>query len=218
MTNRQKILAAILAFGSVFLLRVMVYDIRMQKDWQMFPNLYVGDFVLLDKLERSFAVGDLVWLEAKQDRPQGFYRIVAQEGQSVAYIGGRLYIDGQLLSKELSEPFSFFEEQVGELVREDFEYLRYRMEPALGEYKVVAFEMGSRQNYWETKVPKQSFFLLKDFRAIGRDSRHFGFVLNSEIDARASLILYSCQPWSFLSLPLCNSFEPRLERFFLRIL
>lgn len=130
----------------------------------MDPNFHNGEFLLTDKLSYRFNEpqrGDVVVFKAPpNDENEFIKRIIALPGETVRVQGGRIYVNGNLLT----EPYldASLETRAGSIIRE-------------GE---------------EAVVPAGSYAVFGDNRNHSFDSRNFGFIDKSKFTGRAWLLYW----------------------------
>ena len=146
------------------------------------------------------------------------YRVVAVEGDSVKYWAGRYWLNGESVNQDLESVSHLpFGKSAG-VDLSDISYMKWLKESLESkQYSVIAFESGTKENFADDLVPEKKLFVLKDFRAFGKDSRGFGFLSEDKIRGRASVVLYSCTKLFSKNLSICDFFKFRKGRFFTRI-
>jgi signal peptidase I len=174
----------------------------------MAPNLLTGDFILAYRSPYGVAIpfSDLKWGEKMPRRgdlvvfpcftyPQRrcVRRVVGLPGDRVEIRGERLVINGKMADYKPTPAAA-----PGFQFKESWEDQQHEILIAGG---------GGRENFGPAIVGPGSVFLLSDHRDLGEDSRKFGGVSMSKIEARVSLI------WLSLKWPMesTDSTWPRVN-------
>lgn len=146
----------------------------------MAPNLQNGEIVLSNHTKREFNRGDVIIFDATHEDPnirpyEQYYvkRVIAKAGDTVAYSNGQLFVNGKLVPQS---------------------YIDKSAKMATGEWDTKSL---SKNNSWQSKdknksvVPKNSYFVLGDNRAVSNDSRYYGYVQADSIDGEVIAM-----PWT----------------------
>lgn len=118
-------------------------------------------------------------------------RIIGEEGDTVQFINGTLFINDQPCQLVLGDYITFYENEI------KLEGTRYEEIMPSGQSHNVFFVGGnpSKTNYCNTEkfvIPKDYYMLVGDNRGGSSDSRSYlGFVHKSEIDSKILFILFS---------------------------
>ncbi|MEC9283836.1 MAG: signal peptidase I [Bdellovibrionota bacterium] len=216
--HRKRFLLLTILLAVVVILRLFVVEVRRVVNWQMYPSLYENDFYVLNKLSKSPKRGGVYFFEGLAKGQEGLFRVVGLPGDRVKYWAGRLYLNRRLVDevKGSVEHLPFGKSSAVDL--SDVSYMK-NLEETLPKkkYAVIAFESGTKENLDELTVPEGMLFVLKDFRAIGIDSRKFGVVPVENISGEAFYTLYSCTDLLGKKMSICDFFKFRKARFFTRI-
>ncbi len=163
-------LSVLLAFG----IRTFVAEARYIPSGSMLPTLHIDDRLIIDKVSYLFADpvrGDIVvfnptaQLEKEKYRDAFIKRVIGLPGDRVAVKGGKVYVNGKLLSENyLDEP------PAKDWSTND----RYASDEL---YKVP----------WPADgiIPKDQYLVLGDNRNNSYDSHYWGFVPKDKIVGKA---------------------------------
>lgn len=203
----------------------------------MVPTLLVGDFIVASKYPYGYSrwsfpfgipfipkgrkffhppkQGDIVLFQAPDVNQPYIKRAIALPGDTVQLIGGRLYLNGQQVPRELVSE-ELYQTEDGQ----QFVYQKY-LETLPNGVQHFIYERDDEQSQDNTlllKVPEGFLFVLGDNRDNSRDSRFFGFVPMENLKGRSEAIWYSNKEgffWGFFKLPQWSDLM-RTERFFTR--
>lgn len=184
----------------VWVLRSFLFEPFTIPSGSMLPTLQVGDYILVNKYAYGLRVpvlgtelvpvgkpqrGDIMVFKYPENPAQNFIkRVVGVPGDRVRVAAGQVWVNDRLLSRaSVDFPGAdgwelYFREaagQVSHLIRHE-----------------EGRESGSPQGEWV--VPAASYFMMGDNRDNSRDSRFWGFVPDSYIVGRASLIWMHKEP------------------------
>jgi signal peptidase I len=154
------------------LLRLFVVSPFRMDSKAMQSALYPGDFLLASKLSYKSSkpqVGDLV-LFTHPLRPgeKVVRRVVATEGQSVEIKAKMVYVDGQ--------PFREFQNTLH------------------ADTRILPRDYSNRDYMSRQQVPPGHIFVLGDNRDDAEDSRNFGCVASSTVEAKGLFVYFSWAP------------------------
>lgn len=162
----------------------------------MIPTLLPGDHVYARKVNIKPVRGDVVVFARPDASSQLFIkRVVALEGDTVAFRDDRLYINGQPLKRQAVQGDCLFPD-----VGHDGNYVQrpcQAFEETLGRrsYRIIhdpqAFTL---RNTEPERVPRGSVYLLGDNRDNSHDSRHWGPVKMTDIVGIVEHIWWSSGP------------------------
>ncbi|MDF2444778.1 MAG: signal peptidase [Moraxellaceae bacterium] len=184
----------------VLVLRSFLYEPFTIPSGSMLPTLHVGDYILVNKYAYGLRLpvlgteivpvgkperGDVMVFKYPENPKQNFIkRVVAVPGDVVRIEGGKVFVNGQALSRAAVE-FPGAES-----------WERYHRETSGKVEHLVRQEEGregsSPQGEWQ--VPADSYFMLGDNRDNSRDSRYWGFVPDHFIVGKASMIWMHKEP------------------------
>jgi len=211
---------AFLLFIAVMLVfRSAIADWNQVPSGSMYPSIFVGDRIVVDKLAYDLRIpftlqriarwndpqrGDVVTFPSPEDERLLVKRIVAVPGDTVALDHNELIINGQRASYEPLTP-----EQVRQLPLRDAHKYQFLLESILGNERFV-MRLRSRQPRMDSfpaiTVPADHYLMMGDNRDNSRDSRAIGFVSRDRILGRANTVAFS--------LDYDRYYAPRMERFF----
>ena len=233
-------------FGSLLLAVLLALSIRWAfleayviPSGSMLPSLLINDHIFVNKISYGMRVpftgnwlirfsepkrGEIIVFRSP-DEPSRFFikRIVGIPGDRVFYENENLYINDELVKK-----------QIAQSKKSDFDWLResdfpYSAPQALSKYQHFEETLGEnnfsillkkntfRINYGPYTVPEKSYFVMGDNRDHSSDSRLWKtshFVPMDLILGRASFVWLTCEE-TIKWLPfLCNPLKLRWNRFF----
>lgn len=184
----------------VWVLRSFLFEPFTIPSGSMLPTLQVGDYILVNKYAYGLRLpvlgtrlvpvgkperGDIMVFKYPENPAQNFIkRVVGVPGDRVRIEAGRVFVNGSELPRE----------KVDFPGAESWE-LYYRETRGATSHLIRQEEgrqAGGPQAEWE--VPADSYFMLGDNRDNSRDSRFWGFVPDSYIVGRASLIWMHKEP------------------------
>lgn len=169
---KQYALTVIIALAVGILLRTYVVQGYRIPSRSMEDTLQEGDFLLVNKLTYHFhepKIGDVIVFEYPFNPSKNLIkRIIAGEGQVVAVINKKLYVDG-----------------VNAEARFPSKHIDYQIYPA---------EYSNRDNFGPFEVPPGQYFVLGDNRDNSQDSRVWGFLDRNQVRGKAILIYFSWAP------------------------
>ena len=184
----------------VWVLRSFLFEPFTIPSGSMLPTLQVGDYILVNKYTYGLrlpvlgtelvsvgkpARGDIMVFKYPENPSQNFIkRVVGLPGDRIRVEAGRVFVNDRELPREKvdfpgAEPWELY----------------YRENPGTAAHLIrqeEGREAGSPQAEWQ--VPADSYFMLGDNRDNSRDSRFWGFVPDSYIVGRASVIWMHKEP------------------------
>jgi signal peptidase I len=197
----------------VFLLRSFLFEPFKIPSGSMYPTLWVGDLILVNKFHYGVRLpvintkltdgatvqrGD-VMVFRYPPKPSLDYikRVVGIPGDEVAYLNKKLTINGKPLVKE-SQP-DFFEQDSMRYIKQFQEKSGDKIHNILNDDERPAFVTGAddfafKQNCTYTvegvtcKVPQGMYFMMGDNRDNSLDSRYWGFVPDKNIVGKAFFV------------------------------
>ena len=202
----------------------------------MVPTLLVGDYLFTTKFDygysrhsfpfslplisrgRLFYVqpqrGDIViFKKPPENKTDYIKRIIGLPGDTIRMLGGRLYINDELVERtEIGK--EYWDTEAGRLF-----YTHY-IETLPGGVSHDIYELNDDSRYDSTDlvlVPENYFFMMGDNRDNSLDSRSFGLVPAENLEGKARFIFYSTNGngWFFQFWKWSDFL--RLERFFTEI-
>lgn len=190
----------------------------------MYPTLYVGDYLFVSKYTYGYSKhsfpfsmplfdgrvwddkperGDVVVFKFPQDNRTDFIkRIIGLPGDKIKLEGGRLYINGKQVEREVTEDF-VLRDKLGNAER----YRQYTETLPEG-YKHRIIEVSDFENVDdmpEVEIPQNSYFVMGDNRDRSDDSRvNVGFVPAENLIGKARFLFFShneddawYKPWAW---------------------
>jgi signal peptidase I len=175
----------------------------------MIPNLFIGDFVLVNKLSYGFKLpfsdylkspvyltsfvepkrGDIIVFRYPRDTNISFIkRVIGLPGDEIEIINKQVILNGKPLPQDLPKNVdsNFDKSFKGEPVR--------FLQSKVGDKEFV-MQMTDRQmpvdNYPKFKVPADSYWAMGDNRDFSADSRYWGFVPKENIRGKAMFVWFS---------------------------
>jgi signal peptidase I len=211
---------AFLVFIAVMLVfRSAVADWNQVPSGSMYPSIFVGDRIVVDKLAYDLRVpftlqriahwgdperGDVVTFPSPEDERLLVKRIIAGPGDTVALDHNQLIVNEQHASYE---PLTT--EQIGRLPVPDAYRYEFLRESILGSERLVMLSKSAHprmNSFAPIRVPDGHYLVMGDNRDNSRDSRAIGFVSRDRILGRARTVAFS--------LDYDKYYAPRMERFF----
>jgi signal peptidase I len=202
----------------IFLLRSFLVEPFQIPSSSMRPGLVVGDFILVNKYTYGLRIpvinsvfvpvnqpqrGDVMVFHFPEDPKTDFIkRVIGLPGDTVAYQGKRLTINGNPIRVEQDGGYQYVDKgfDVTDTVRYQ-EYLAERSHPMIVDDKQprslvlqAVRDFPNRENctYSEDgfvcKVPAGHYFMMGDNRDNSHDSRYWGFVPDANIVGKAFLV------------------------------
>lgn len=209
----------------------------------MLPSLLINDHIFVNKFIYGLRVpftdnwltkwrdpdrGEVIVFKYPEDESLYFIkRVVGLPGDKVYYEDGNLYINEELVEKNVpQEKLSDFkwlkDDEFADmgLTKEDHSH----WEETLGEtnYSVLLQNDAPSRSFGPYTVPKESYFVLGDNRNSSKDSRYWAadktFVPRKNLMGRAMFVWLSCEDKLSDSIPLvsaiCSPLSLRWKRFF----
>lgn len=119
--------------------------------------------------------GDLIVLNFKKKESTPYVkRIIALPGETVSIAAGKLFINGKACGYEAIDETIYLETCLGSTQRLE-----------------LMAESNTANDFPETKIKEDEYFVLNDSRENTEDSRSFGMAPADQITGKVSLILYS---------------------------
>lgn len=200
---------------TVFLLRSFLVEPFKIPSGSMMPTLLVGDLILVNKYDYGIRLpvlnkkiievgnpkrGDvMVFKYPKNPSIDYIKRVVGVPGDKVAYLNKRLYINGQLLSKDRLPDF-YNDEPNRMMYAQQFSENLTGVTHHILNYQEIRADMPYPEDFahkencqysaegYVCTVPAGSYFMMGDNRDDSQDSRAWGFVPDSNIVGRAFFI------------------------------
>ncbi len=197
----------------VFLLRSFLFEPFKIPSGSMYPTLWVGDLILVNKYTYGLRLpvantritegnkpqaGDvIVFRYPPQPSVDYIKRIIGTPGDTVAYLNKRLTINGKPVPTTALP--DFFEEDAMRYFKQFQEKIGDKTHNVLNNADVPAFVQGASNfqhrdlcNYSvegvTCKVPEGQYFVMGDNRDNSLDSRYWGFVPEGNIVGKAFFI------------------------------
>ena len=209
----------VLFIAVMLVFRSAIADWNQVPSGSMYPSIFIGDRIVVDKLAYDLRVpftlqriarwseperGDVVTFPSPEDERLLVKRIVAGPGDTVALDNNELIINDERASYS---PLGA--EQISHLPVQDAHRYEFLRESILGsERLVMRLKSGQpRMNSFSTiRVPDGHYLMMGDNRDNSRDSRAIGFISRDRILGRARTVAFS--------LDYDKYYAPRMERFF----
>lgn len=203
----------------MLLFRSAIADWNQVPSGSMYPSIFVGDRIVVDKLAYDLRVpftllriarlhepqrGDVVTFQSPSDERLLVKRIIGVPGDTISLLGNRLSVNGEMASYVPLTAAEIRELPLPDTHRYDF----YR-EIVQGNERLVMFLKGHSSHtnsIAQVSVPDNQYLVLGDNRDNSQDSRVIGFVDRELILGRAESVAFS--------LDYDHYFQPRLDRFF----
>ena len=204
--------------AAVLVLRSFLYEPFQIPSGSMMPTLLEGDFILVNKYTYGLRIpvinsvfvpvnqpqrGDVMVFHFPEDPKTDFIkRVIGLPGDTVAYQGKRLTINGNQIRVEQDGSYQYVDKgfDVTDTARYQ-EYLSERSHPMIVDDKQprslvlqAVRDFPNRENctYSEDgfvcKVPAGHYFMMGDNRDNSHDSRYWGFVPDANIVGKAFLV------------------------------
>lgn len=206
------------------LIRTTLFEPFKIPSGSMYPTLYVGDYLFVSKYTYGYSKhsmpfslplfdgriwadepkrGDVVVFKLPQDnRTDYIKRVIGLPGDKIKLKNGRLYINGEMVEREVMEDF-VIRDKNGNAER----YRQY-IEALPDGVTHTILEVSDNQkedNVPELTVPQESYFVMGDNRDRSDDSRvNVGFVPFENLVGKARVLFFShnddgawYKPWTW---------------------
>lgn len=203
----------------LFLLRSTFLDWNVVPTGSMKPTILEGDYILVNRVAYDVRVpllgwrlvegegpqrGDIVIFEPPNSSERYVKRIVGLPGDVVQMRDNRLFVNGLPSRYDFpAQPPRHAKAEQGNWPMGDLfvAHAKIATEPRTG---------ASSEKHGPAEVPKNHYFMLGDNRGDSKDSRAFGFVPRERVIGKAMRVVLSLDP--------AHSWQPRMDRFLLRLL
>ncbi|MCP4023811.1 MAG: signal peptidase I [Desulfobacteraceae bacterium] len=203
-------------------LKSAIADWNVVPSGSMKPTIVEGDRIFINKLAYDLKIpyttrhlakwkdpqrGDIVVFFSPEDEKRMVKRVVGLPGDVIAMKNNHLYINGEQLHYEATDPatgvlsygtstnsYYFYTE---DLIGRKHPVMITPYQPAVRSFAPIS-------------VPDKHFFMMGDNRDNSADSRYFGFVDRKRIVGQALSVV--------ASLDINNFYRPRWKRFFTKLL
>lgn len=189
-------------FLIVFAFRSFLFEPFVIPSGSLEPTLEIGDFVLVNKFDYGIRMplshkaiipvslpkhGDvMVFLYPENSKVYFIKRVIGLPGDTISYIDKVIYINGKEMSQRIIGPAYEYDEH-GNVWP-----VQKRQENLDGiVHDIFVRADASDRNFYDIKVPANSYFVMGDNRDDSRDSRSWGFVPDQNIVGKASYIWFS---------------------------
>jgi signal peptidase I len=185
----------------VFLIRSFLVEPFRIPSGSMMPNLFNGDFILVNKFsygvrlpvvnERVVRVddpkrGEVIVFRFPGDQSVNYIkRVVGVPGDHVIYKEKRLYINGQPMEQSESRPYFTAH------IAASASAVQRVAEKLDGHQHDILIVGGADNGASEFRVPAGHYFVMGDNRDQSNDSRYWGFVPDRNLVGKAFLIWFS---------------------------
>ena len=212
--------------GFVVFIAVMLVFRSAIADWNqvpsgsMWPSIYVGDRIIVDKLAYDLRLpftlyrllswqdpqrGDVVTFPSPEDERLLVKRVVGIPGDVISLADNVLSINGEVAAYTPLEA-----QAIARIPVADSDHYQFFKEFILGDERSIMLHKTtySRSNsgFKALQVPPDHYLMMGDNRDNSRDSRDIGFISRDRILGRVETVAFS--------LDYDNYYSPRLDRFF----
>ncbi len=209
----------IVFIGVMLVFRSAIADWNQVPSGSMYPSIFVGDRIVVDKLAYDLRVpftllriarwgdpqrGDVVTFPSPEDERLLVKRVIALPGDTVALDANELIINGH---RATYAPVPAAEAR--QLPLPDAYRYNVMRESILGTQHLVMFLKSIQtgmSSFPAVRVPAGHYLVMGDNRDNSRDSRAIGFISRERILGRARTIAFS--------LDYDKYYTPRMDRFF----
>lgn len=215
--------------GFVLFVLVMLVFRSAIADWNqvpsgsMYPSIFVGDRIVVDKLAYDLRIpftllriarlhepqrGDVVTFQSPVDERLLVKRVIGIPGDTIELVHNHLS-----LNDEPARYVPLTAAEIRELPLADAHRYNFYRESVQGNERLVMFlkrDSAQTNSITRITVPANKYLVLGDNRDNSQDSRVIGFIDRELILGRAESVAFS--------LDYDHYFQPRLERFFTALL
>jgi len=211
--------AFLLCILVILVFRSAIADWNQVPSGSMYPSIFVGDRIVVDKLAYDLRVpftmqriarwhtperGDVVTFQSPADERLLVKRIIGIPGDIIELQDNVLSVNGERATYEPLPP-----NEVRQLPLTDVRRYRFYRESVQGSHRLVMFRAGNLANpnsIARVEGPDNHYLVLGDNRDNSQDSRVIGFVQRDLILGKAETVAFS--------LDYERYYQPRLDRFF----
>jgi signal peptidase I len=224
----KEVKSLILIFIVVMGIRSSFYEPFHIPSGSMIPNLFIGDFVLVNKFSYGFKLpfsdyftpvyltnfdppkkGDIIVFRYPEDMAISFIkRVIGVPGDEIEIVNKQVYINGKAIMRD---PLAVTDPNIDKDFRGTI--LKF-YNSEIGEKKFVYQETDEQRmvdNLPKFTVPADKFFCMGDNRDFSKDSRYWGFVPKENIRGKAMFVWFSFKN-SLLDEVDPNTFKLQLFR------
>ncbi|MBF0620402.1 MAG: signal peptidase I [Magnetococcales bacterium] len=198
--TREYYEAIFMAVGIALFVRTFIVEPFKIPSGSMIPTLLVGDYLFVNKMSYGHRIpflksrvfmgdgpqrGDIVVFEYPQNPAKDYIkRIVGLPGDHIVYNDKKLYINGQLISTDNAEQYTYMAER-GRSVNA----VKYT-ETLDGQQHNILLEPERYTGFLQVDqvVPPRHYFAVGDNRDNSNDSRFWGFVPEHRLLGRAFVL------------------------------
>ncbi len=200
-------------FFIVLLLRSFIFEPFRIPSQSMMPNLWVGDFILVNKFSYGVRLpvlnleildtgkpknGDVAVFRYPVNPSINFIkRVIGVPGDHVIYKNKVLYINGKMIPQELIGVYQgegSGEKMTGAILKnEDLLGVKHNilLVPGKPDYSYMYFSKFYKEGHIDLVVPEGHYFMMGDNRDESHDSRFWGLVPQDNLVGKAFMIWFN---------------------------
>lgn len=212
MLNKEKLIKETKSLVVIFLvvmgLRSSFFEPFHIPSGSMIPNLFIGDFVLVNKFSYGFKLpftdylktpvylteysppkrGDIIVFRYPEDTNISFIkRVIGLPGDEIEIINKKVFLNGKpLMADTVKEIDPNFDRS---FKGRDVRFFNSKVDEKNFTYQVTDYP--TQGDDGKFKVPENSYFCMGDNRDFSADSRYWGFVPKDYIRGKAMFVWFS---------------------------